>query len=248
MSELVDAGDGNLMQYKLSHHRCPRCEIRRPLCFCGFIPEIALQTRVVILMHTLEQVLPTNTAKLVYKSLTNCEIKIHGRKDERLSAETLHKPGRVPLLLYPSAHATELTTEFVASLPGPATLIVPDANWRQTHKFVRREPTLIGIPHVRIPAGAPSEYRLRVQRNESGVCTLEAVARALGIIESREAQAKLEHLLRVMVERTLWSRGRLKADQCVTAGIPLEAFSSRTRPSDHVATAVSNHSPAITLF
>jgi DTW domain-containing protein len=212
------------MRYKLSPHRCPRCEIRKPLCFCEFIPQIELQTRVIILMHTLEQVLPTNTAKLVYKSLTNSQIKIHGNKDERLSAASLHEDGRIPLLLYPSAHATELTADFVAKLSGPVTLIVPDANWRQTNKFVRREPALAGIPHVRIPAGVPTEYRLRVQPRETGVCTLEATARAIGIIESPDAQAKLELLLRVMVERTLWARGKLMANQCTTAGIPAEAF------------------------
>ena len=175
-------------------------------------------------MHTLEQVLTTNTAKLVHKSLPNSEIQVHGRKDERLSASDFHEEGRIPLLLYPSGHATELTPEFVASLSAPVTLIVPDANWRQTHKFVRREPSLVGIRHVRIPAGPPSEYRLRVQRHESGVCTLEAVARAIGVLESRDAQAKLELLLRVMVERTLWSRGFLKAEKCTVAGIPAEAF------------------------
>jgi DTW domain-containing protein YfiP len=212
------------MRYKVSGHRCPRCEIRRPLCFCEFIPRIELKTRVIILMHTLEQVLTTNTAKLVHKSLINSQVIIHGRKDERLSADGLHERGRVPLLLYPSGHAHELTADFVASLSGPVTLIVPDANWRQTSKFVRREPALAGIPHVRIPAGAPTEYRLRVQPHEAGVCTLEATARAIGLIESRDAQSKLEHLLRVMVERTLWSRGKLHADQCTAAGIPADAF------------------------
>ena len=31
-------------------------------------------------------------------------------------------------------------------------------------------------------------------------------------------------LLRVLVERTLWSRGMLAAGRCTTAGIPPEAF------------------------
>ena len=211
------------MRYKLSEHRGPRCEIRRPLCFCEFIPEIVLETRVLILMHTHEQVLTTKTAKLVHKSLTNSEIRIHGRKNEQLLADSLHVTGRTSLLLYPSSYATELTTDFAARLNGPITLIVPDANWRQTQKFVRREPALVGIPHVRIPAGLPSEYRLRTQRSENGVCTLEAVARALGVLESPDVQAKLELMLRVMVERTLWSRGMLKAESCITAGIPDEA-------------------------
>ncbi len=217
------------MRPGVSKHRCPRCEIRRPLCFCALIPQISLETRVIVLMHTFEHVLTTNTAKLAVKSLTNSEIQIHGRKDERLSSESLHQAGRNSLLLYPSPFATELTEDFVSGLSGPVTLIVPDANWRQTQKFVRREPALFGIPHVKLPAGPPSEYRLRMQRHESGVCTLEAIARAIGLLESRDAQQRLELLLRVMVERTLWSRGMLAADRCITAGIPRDAFSHKEK-------------------
>ena len=49
---------------------------------------------------------------------------------------------------------------------------------------------------------------------------------AIGILECRKAQAGLETLLRVLVERTLWSRGMLAAGRCTTAGIPPEAFYS----------------------
>ena len=214
------------MRPGIAEHRCPRCEIRKPLCFCSLIPEIPLETRVLILMHTFQQPLTTNTAKLANKALTNSEIRIHGKKDERLSPESLHEAGRSSLLLYPSPFATELSAEFVTKLTAPVLLIVPDANWRQTTKFVRREPALVGIPHVKLPPGPPSEYRLKVQRHPSGVCTLEAIARAIGVLESLEAQHQLELVLRIMVERTLWSKGRLGADQCVSAGIPREAFIS----------------------
>ena len=214
------------MRPYLSAHRCPGCEIRKPLCFCAMIPRITLQTRVIILMHTCEEVLTTNTARLAAKALTNSEVRIHSRKDERMSSDGLVEPERASLLLYPSPLSVELTPDFAARLSGPVNLIVPDANWRQTTKFVRREPCLVGIPHVRLPPGPLSEYRLRTQRSDQNLCTLEAIARALGILESREAQASLETLLRVLVERTLWSRGLLSAKRCVTAGIPPEAFCS----------------------
>ena len=214
------------MRPYLSAHRCPGCEIRKPLCFCAMIPQITLQTRVIILMHTCEEVLTTNTARLAAKALTNSEVRIHSRKDERMSSDGLVEPERASLLLYPSPLSVELTPEFASRLSGPVNLIVPDANWRQTTKFVRREPCLVGIPHVRLPPGPLSEYRLRTQRSDQNLCTLEAIARALGILESREAQASLETLLRVLVERTLWSRGLLSAKRCVTAGIPPEAFCS----------------------
>jgi len=206
----------------LAAHRCPGCEIRKSLCFCSLIPQLTLQTRVIVLMHTSEEVLPSNTARLAARALTNSEIRINGRKGDQLSTVGLVESGRQSLLLYPSAFATELTDSFVAMLNGPFNLIVPDGKWRQTQKFTRREPALAGIPHVKVPEGAPSEYRLRTQPNKKSLCTLEAIARALGALESREAQLSLEGVLRVMVERTLWSRGMLHSSQC-SAGIPHEA-------------------------
>lgn len=214
------------MRPALAAHRCPGCEIRKPLCFCSLIPRISLQTRVIILMHSSEEVLTTNTARLASKALTNSEVRIHGRLNEPLSFEGMFEPGRTSLLLYPSPNSTELNAEFVAQIKEPVNLIVPDASWRQTTKFVRRHLSVPGLRHVRLPAGPPSEYRLRAQNREHNLCTLEAIARAIGLLESHEAQSKLETLLKVLVERTLWSRGFLPASKCLTAGIPPEAFCS----------------------
>jgi DTW domain-containing protein YfiP len=212
------------MRPGISEHRCPRCEIRMPLCFCDLIPQITLKTRVMILMHASEQVLTSNSARLAAKALTNSEIRIHGRKDERMSTVGITEPDRQSLLLFPSMDATELNADFVSRLTRPVNLIVPDSNWRQTRKFVRREAALTGMLHVKLPAGVPSEYRLRNQPDPSSLCTLEAIARALGLIESPDAQERLEFLLRVMVERTLWSRGHISADRCLAGGIPRGAF------------------------
>lgn len=208
----------------LAAHRCPRCEIGRRLCFCALIPQITLETRVIILMHTSEEVLPSNTARLAAKSLTNSEIRINGRIGDRLSTAGLVEEGRQSLLLYPSPQATELNADFVSELQGAVTLIVPDGKWRQTQKFARRESALAGIPHVKVSTDKPSQYRLRTQPNDKSLCTLEAIARALGVLESRAAQVQLETVLSVMVERTMWARGLLPADQCLVAGIPHEAF------------------------
>ncbi len=184
------------------------------------IPQIALQTRVIILMHTCEEVLPSNTGRLAAKSLTNSEIRINGRMGDRLSTRGLTEEGRQSLFLYPSAHAFELNARFVAGLKGPVTLIVPDGKWRQTRKLTRRESALAGIPHVKVSAGPPSQYRLRTQPNEESLCTLEAIARALGLLENPTVRAELEAILHVMVERRLSAKGRPSADQRVSAAIP----------------------------
>ena len=91
------------MRSFLSAHRCPGCEIRRVLCFCELIPKLALQTRVIVLMHTCEEVLTTNTARLAAKALTNSEVRIHGRRDERMSSDGLVQSGRPSFLVYPSS-------------------------------------------------------------------------------------------------------------------------------------------------
>lgn len=203
------------MSGRISEHRCPRCEIRKPLCFCQFIPRLELQTRVVFLMHTGERVLTTNTARLAAKALPNSEIRVRGNKDQRLSLADLEQHGRTSLLLYPSSRAAELNADFVGRLDGPVTLIVPDGSWGQMRRFVRRDKFLAGLPHVKLPLAAPSIYRLRVQPDEQSLCTLEAVARAIGVLESMPAQQQLEALLQTMVERTLWSRGEISSDECV---------------------------------
>lgn len=233
---IIPCARGSRTWRLLSPHRCPGCEIRKSLCFCKHIPQIALQTRVIILMHTSEEVLPSNTARLAAKVLTNSEIRINGRKEDRLSTDGLIEEGRRSLLLYPSPFATELTAEFVASLPGPVNLIVPDGKWRQTQKFVRREPALSGITHVKVPEGEPSAYRLRSQPNDKSLCTLEAIARAVGALESLEAQRQLETVLKILVERTLWCRGMLAAEKCTTSGIPEEAFRRKLRSAAQTMT------------
>jgi DTW domain-containing protein YfiP len=73
-----------------------------------------------------------------------------------------------------------------------------------------------------LPRGAPSAYRLRVDAHEAGLATIEAIARAFGILEGErggEVQRALEEIFRAMVERTLWARGSA-ATVDVTGGIP----------------------------
>jgi DTW domain-containing protein YfiP len=168
--------------------------------------------------------LTTNTAKLAVKALTNSDLRIRGNEAESLSTEGFVQAGRDSLVLYPSSHALELDANIAATLTRPLNLIVPDGSWSQTRRIMRREVALLGIPQVKLPNWPPSNYRLRFQPKGEGLCTLEAIARSLGILENYDAQQQLETLLCVMVERTLWSRGMISASECTTGGIPRDAF------------------------
>ena len=68
---------------------------------------------------------------------------------------------------------------------------------------------MASLPRLRLPAGAPSNYRVRKETKSEGLATIEAIARALGIVENPSVQLNLEQLLKAMTDRTLQSRGTL---------------------------------------
>lgn len=188
--------------------RCPQCALHLELCLCDAVEPLTLATRVVVVCHQAELHKSTNTGRLVPLTLANGEVRVRGRKHERLETADLLAPGRAPLLLYPTRDARDLR-EAVADEPRPVTLIVPDGTWRQARKVTTREPDLAQVPRVRLPPGPPSRYRLRSHPDPRHVSTFEAVARALGILEGSEVQDRLEAVFERMVRRTLWTRGKL---------------------------------------
>jgi DTW domain-containing protein YfiP len=201
-----------------AHNRCKRCRMLGGLCVCALLPSprIETRTRLVLIIHRYEDRKPTNTGRLAAECLANSETIVRGHE----SAPTppfLCAPETQPLFLFPYEGATPLPE--LARSPRPVTLIVPDGNWRQASKVRNRVPGLRDIPCVSLPAGAPSIYRLRAEAHETGLATIEAIARAMGLLEGDHVQRALELVFRAMVDRTLWSRGKVRTAN-VTGGIP----------------------------
>ena len=197
------------------------------LCLCEDTHRIATQTRLVVIMHYLEWLKTTNTGRLAFLSLAPAELHIRGLAHRPIPVRSMMESEGTTMFLYPSSAATTLTKEWVATLPRPFTLIVPDGNWRQASKVRRREKGLKPAQLVQLPVGPPSEYRLRRGPIPNGVCTLEAIARAMGILEGPEVQSHLEERFRVMVERILWSRGEVHPTEC--EHLPPGAWQPSTR-------------------
>jgi DTW domain-containing protein YfiP len=176
-------------------------------CVCDLLQSFDLKTRVLIAMHRVEYRATTNTARLAAMMLSNCEIQMRGILGTEIPRHKVHEPGRVPLLLYPSDTAEPLTPEFARALSGPVTLVVPDGTWRQAAKAARREAAFEGVRHVKLVPGKPTIYWLRREPQPDFICTLEAIARALGVLEGVHVQTALEKVLETVVARTLLSRG-----------------------------------------
>ena len=112
-----------------------------------------------------------------------------------------------PLLLHPTDDAVELGSEFLGAAPPPYTLFVPDGSWRQAGEMGHREPSLRSLQRVKLPTSAVSGYQLRKETKPGGLATIEAIARALGVLESPYVEQELSRIFALMVERTLHSRG-----------------------------------------
>lgn len=187
--------------------RCPRCRLHVELCVCGAIPCYELATRLVLVMHHREFTKTTATGPLALAALSNSELRIHGEPDAVLDMGDLLLPERRTLILYPGEGVPVLTPAFLAADPRPVTLVVPDGTWRQASRMGRRLPGLGQAEMVRLPAGPGSEWGIRREHHPQGLATFEAIARAFGIIESPAVQEGMEELFRLMVRRTLHSRG-----------------------------------------
>jgi len=135
--------------------------------------------------------------------------------------------GELPLVLFPAPGALPITD--FANSSQPIVLIVPDGSWPQARAHQQRGP-LRHHTCVTLPSLGPSQYRLRSEPQLGGLATLEAIARALRILErdGDAISAAMLDLFCVMVERTLWFRGKLR-DHEVAGGIPAAALADDPR-------------------
>lgn len=177
------------------------------LCVCESIPRYALDTRIILVMHQREYKKTTATGPLALEALPNSELRIHGYQDNPLDFGDLNVPERRTLILYPGDDVPVLSRSFLELDSRPVTLVVPDGNWRQAARMRRRLPGLGHAEMVRLPDGCKTQWGVRRENHPEGLATFEAIARALGIIESTAIQSGMEELFCLMVRRTLNSRG-----------------------------------------
>jgi DTW domain-containing protein YfiP len=197
-----------MSQRKKEQERCPNCLMRQELCICSLIPSLDTKTKIIVIISKREAKVPTNTGRLASLALKNSVVLLRGDLDQPYDLSEHLGPKGTNFVFYPDETANVLSTDLTCSRL-PLTLIFPDGNWRGAGKMCRRDPVMASLPRLRLPAGAPSNYRVRKDTKSEGLATIEAIARALGIVENPSVQLNLEYLLKAMTDRTLQSRGTL---------------------------------------
>lgn len=191
------------------HKRCPLCKINKELCFCSEIKTFEIQSRLQILIHRKEKFLPSNTAHLLTRNFpSHVQMLTQGEPDPKEREELKITQGYTPLFLYPDENAVELNQEFLVNISRPIELIIPDGTWRQARKMKRRIPLLRSqnVVSIKLSGDFQSTYSLRKQKYKNGLCTYEAVAKALGIIEGKELEKKMLKQFAIMNSRFKSSR------------------------------------------
>jgi DTW domain-containing protein YfiP len=143
----------------------------------------------VVVRHPLERYRSSNTGALAVRALAGA---------------TLVEPDDLALdrdgayLLYPEGEPA-----VVAPDPPPRTLVVLDASWHQSRRMRQRIAAVRGLPVLRLPEVAAPVARMRASPGPGLVSTIEAIARALRLVEGRDDIGDaLDRLFALQVART----------------------------------------------
>jgi len=99
-------------------------------------------------------------------------------------------------LLYPIGEPVTACPE-----PPPRQLVVLDATWSQARRMYRKLAALRGLPVLHLPVEPMPSARLRESPGPGRVSTIEAIARALRLLEGDGVASALEVLFAQAVDR-----------------------------------------------
>jgi tRNA-uridine aminocarboxypropyltransferase len=200
--------------------RCRGCGLPLAVCLCSAFAPLSSQLELVIVMPASESRSMSNTARVLARWLPAARLIVRGLPPGEMQGSAALGDAIQPehaVLLFPidaepaataGSDATPMRVPSSGGLerPLPARpirqLVVADGTWSQARRIARRELDPLGLPRLALDRAWPSIYELR--RKPSGLCTFEAVAIALGLLDSAELAARL-------LERfSLWSDYQLQ--------------------------------------
>lgn len=207
---------------------CPACRLQRWLCVCDCVPSVTTRTPLLLVVHVHDLGRTSNTVRLLALAVPGATLVRHGAYPAPADPAAHVPAGTTPVVLFPGHGARPLTPELVASLPSPPALVVPDGNWKQASRMVKRLPLLAGAVKVALPERALAGPALR--RNHAGhhMSTFEAVAQALAVLEGAATAAPLLDFYRRATDRMLLVRGKLRLGD-VYGGLDRPRAESRAR-------------------
>ncbi len=154
-----------------------------------------------IVRHHLEMHRTSNTGRLAHFALPNSEIVEHGGMTGSAKLPVLDGAW----LLFPEGPVTPVPVE-----PPPTAIVVLDATWSQARRMFRKVEALRGLPILRLADAPMPAARLRESPAPGKVSTIEAIARALRVLEGDASATPLERLFERAVARAAQSGRQMR--------------------------------------
>ena len=173
--------------------RCPRCYLPAHLCLCAELPRVETRTRFLLLQHLLEMGKKSNTGRVATLALVNSQQLTYGSPAGALDTALLSEPGT--WLLFPEGPPAS------PDAPVPRQVVVVDASWSQARRMTQRLAVLRTLPRLVLPPPEPGMLQLREPSHPAGMSTLDAIARAVALLEGPEVAAPLVRLAELRVRR-----------------------------------------------
>lgn len=143
----------------------------------------------ILLTHERETHKPSNTGRLVAPVFPQCWTIIWQRKIPDAELLQLIQQGQVALV-YPGETSTRLS-----EAPPYEHYILIDSTWQEARKIFNHSPYLDMLPRIRIDTAGVSEYTLRRNQREGGLCTAECVVELLKISGQEKRAERLRQVL-----------------------------------------------------
>jgi DTW domain-containing protein len=180
---------------------CAACRLWRSECVCAHAPHLSIATRLIVVMHSKEWRKTTNTGHFARLAIKDAEVRLHGAPTRQISCAGVESASASTLVLFPGRGANPLSLDYIATLPRPLTLLVPDGNWNQAKNMMRRLPMLSQAHPVRL--GGPNLDLDCLRRNHLAgrMSTFEAIAQALGILEGAATEIDMLKFFRHILAR-----------------------------------------------
>ncbi len=184
--------------------RCATCQ--RPIthCLCVHINPVTHRTRVLVLQHPDESKHPMNTARLAVLGLEQAELWV-GEQFPKLSDAIAAVD--TACLLFPAQEHCVVQPLTALPVAQSALLIVPDGTWRHVRSLLHHNPILTTLPYLSLPAGEASQYRIRKARETAAVATIEAIVRALTVLEPDQNFTPVLAPFKVLIEQQIQAMG-----------------------------------------
>jgi DTW domain-containing protein YfiP len=193
--------DNRMPSERSASASCIACRLRGDECVCAHAPYLRLSTRLIVIMHAKEWRRSTNTGHLARLAVKDGAVRLHGLLNQSVSSAGIDAKSASTLVLYPGRGADTLTPRFIATLPRPLTLLVPDGNWNQARKMMSRVPMLEQAHRVCLAGPTLDVECLRRNRGDERMSTFQAIAQALGALEGAQTEDRLMRFFQQVLDR-----------------------------------------------